>query len=123
MLCRASTAILSLLLASACAREIAFQLPSSEPLQLSIYRAGAHVEQCILQPGSSVFSQLQSLLDASTGGWERAHATFVSRVVVSGSDWSLNFLGQGMILNYTQGQYVRKVEPSTYAFLSCANGT
>lgn len=41
---------------------------------------------------------------------------------VSGSGFTLNFLGSFVVLNYSCGQFTHAVSATDYAFLTCSKG-
>jgi hypothetical protein len=62
---------------------------------------------------------IRGWLDDHQTGWEQSVVTFVPGVMICGRDFTLNFLGDGAILNYEQGQFVRSVDPDIYSILAC----
>jgi len=105
-------------LLSAC--DVALTLPETEPLSLQVHKKGSPVAECKLLPGTPNFQKLASWLSNNKTGWSPTPATYIPGVYITGSKFSINFLGTFVIVNYADGQYSHSVSPSEYEFLQCS---
>ena len=80
-------------------------------------------ETCSILPSSRQFKALSNWLAQNQTGWSSSPASYMPAVVVTGSNFSVNFLGSMVVVNYPGGQFTRKVSPNEYAFLTCNTGT
>lgn len=106
-----------------CSQNVSFSLPSEELLGVVVYENGAPIQQCEIPAGSAKQKALAHWLQQNTGDWSATPATYVPGVLVAGNDFSINFLGNSVILNYAGGQYAHKVNPNEYEYLRCLPGT
>jgi len=106
-----------------CAKPLGLVLPKDKPLTLEIYSRGASFQSCTIAPGSPQFKQLEELLAGSPDDWAPTPVTFVPSVLVTGPNFSINFLQDFAVVNYADGQFKHHMPKSAYAFLGCANGT
>ena len=120
---RVAISVLAVLALVGCAKPLTLVLPKDEPLKLEIYSHGSPIQSCTIAPGTSQFTQLEVLLDANRDNWEPTPVTFVPSVLVTGSDFSINFMQDFAVANYASGQFTHSIAKSTYAFLRCGNGT
>lgn len=102
-------------------KNITFSVPASETLGVQVYGAGRPNAQCQIISGSKEQDKLAAWLAQNKEGWKATLATYVPGVLVSGNDFSINFLGSSVILNYESGQYAHSIEPKQYEFLLCGN--
>ena len=106
-----------------CSQTIVFNVSPAETLRVSVYSKGRPVQECAIAPGSPQQQKLSAWLSKNTEAWAATPATYVPGVKVSGENFSVNFLGTGVILNYAHGQYSRSANPSEYEFLLCDGRT
>lgn len=110
---------LGVLMLCACSKDVQWALPS-ETLKLSRFEHGRPVSECSVGVGSPQYQKLSAWLASHQEGWEPTLATYVPGVYITGSNFSINFLGPSVIVNYPEGQFARATLPAEYAFLSCA---
>lgn len=102
-----------------CSRTVEFTLPNDEILEVSTSASGKFTKKCLLSEISGATARVDSWLLNHSGGWEPSPATYVPAVLIAGKTFSLNFLHESAIINYSGGQYVHSVSPIDYEFLSC----
>ncbi len=115
----------SLLLLAACEKTVTFQIPLDEDLKLTIHDTGPGIitaQECMLEAGSDEIDKIATWLNANKDDWEPSVVTFVPGVMVRGPDFTLNFLGDGAILNYEKGQFTSPSGSSFYSNLRCDEG-
>lgn len=105
-----------------CSHSIDFSLPQGSALKLSVYNHGAPVAQCVIPPGSTRFITLAKWIRDHGDGWEPSLVTYSYGTEVSGSGFTLNFLGSAVVLNYADVQFTHAASPADYAFLKCGKG-
>jgi hypothetical protein len=106
----------------ACDRTVTLQIPVDENLELEIHRydsTGSLGERCEIEAGSSEIARVADWLDGHRSGWEPSVVTYAPRVVIRGSDFTLNFIDDLTILNNDEGQFIHAVDPRIYADLKC----
>ena len=108
---------------AACSQSLDFKLPANNPLELAIYQRGSLVKTCTIAPSSSQFDQLQALLTSNQEDWESSLVTFAPSVLVTGRDFSINFLQDTIVLNHDHRQVTHQIPANSYAFLGCPDGT
>ncbi|SRR5258706_6275030 len=106
-----------------CAQTIAFTMPNTEELSVSVYVDGRPTAQCEIAPGSERHGKLTSWLAQNKQDWKASPADFAPKLLVSGKAFSINFVGSFVALNSEAGQYVHSVEPNQYEFLLCEKRT
>lgn len=117
------TIAVSSFLAAACERTVTVEIPLDENLQLEIQHLETgtiNARHCELEAGSDEVAQISSWLDENRDGWEPSVVTFAPGVMIRGSDFTLNFLGDGAILNYDEGQFTHPTDSYFYANLRCS---
>ena len=117
---RAAGIMLIIVALSASSEALELELPKT-PLELDINSGGRRVESCTIAPDSSRFNRLALLIAAHRDEWEPTPATYVPNVVVTGPDFSINFLREFVVISYAAGQFERPIAASEYDFLSCSS--
>ena len=102
-----------------CSNKLSINLLPSETLNLSTPMHGAEKSTCLIAPGTLQHKELENWLSENRGGWQSTPASYVPGTVVSGSNFSLNFVGSIAIVNYSGGQYSHPAKPADYEFLKC----
>lgn len=119
-MCMRIAALLVVAMALACCTQrLDFQLPTSQPLKLAIYKDGAPLKTCTIVPSSRQFHQLQALLASDPNGWSPSLVTFVPSVYITGNGFSVNFLESSVIFNSGHRQLAHRISKASYAFLTC----
>lgn len=106
-----------------CSQTVVFTLPATETLGVLVYSSGRPSLECNVTPGSSQQQKLAAWLSQNTEGWSATPVTYAPSLSITGSNFSINFLGGSAILNYERGQYSHPIKPNEYEFLSCSNRT
>jgi hypothetical protein len=109
--------IAAIVLGAGCSRTVQFELPKGEVLKLLVYSDGRPRAERELIPSSKEYGQLSLWLQANSKGWSPTPASYVPGVYVSGKAFSINFLKASIIINYSGGQYTKRVDPKEYEFL------
>lgn len=104
-------------------KEIAFELPPKEKLNVIVYDNGHVAAECKIEPGQEIQRKLDQWLKNNTKNWKATSATYAPSVLVSGQSFSITFIKSGGVINFSAGQYVHKIESSEYQFLNCGKGT
>ena len=66
---------------------------------------------------------LEAWLALNRHGWKASPASFVPGIVVSSERFSLNFLPNGVVVNYEAGQFTRDSGSKLAEKLSCKPAT
>lgn len=106
-----------LLLLVGCKQEADIVFPDFEVLDLYVYKNGVPVAEEKLAPGTPKHNKLKEWVNSNRTGWEMSMATYVPNVLVSGSDFSINFRSSDVVLNYKKGQYTKPIAQSNYQYL------
>ena len=109
--------ILSALFLASCKIDTDTLINVTETYNVSITENGSPVNEYILKPGTEKHAMFVSWFRNNSTGWEPTPPTFVPRIIVKGSNFSLNILGSHVILNYKEGQFVKDIKPEEYAYL------
>ncbi len=104
---------------SGCDRPIEFEMPLSEDIELEVRHEGKMPSRCTLEAESSSITRIADWLQDNQGGWERSVVSFVPGVMIRGRDFTLNFLGDGVILNFERGQFTHSIDATVYSHLKC----
>lgn len=106
-----------------CARELPLVLPPNTPVQV-IEIGGAHYT---LDPSSDAYHTLARWVSDNRSRWSWGHyyATPPARgIIVRSGGLSLQFIDSQVLAHMPEGDYIKSVPPSDYAFLKRnANGT
>ena len=114
--------VVSCALLAGCDKELSLALPA-EPVKLQRYEQGRPVEACDISPDSPQFKSLAAWISNNKDGWSSSPASYVPGVLVSGRNFSVNFLSSLVVVNYPGGQLTRKASANEAAFLNCPRGT
>ena len=106
-------------LVAGCTQDLSLTLPPDAQLKLSSHVHGSPTETCSIAHGSPQYQALEKWLNQNRGGWQTTPATYVPGKVVSGPDFTLNFIGSLVIANFAGGQYSHSIVPTDYGFLQC----
>jgi hypothetical protein len=109
-------------LLAGCEKELSLALPA-EPVMLQRYERGRPVEACEISPESPQFASLAAWISKNGDGWSSSPASYAPGVLVSGRNFSINFLSSLVVVNYPGGQLTRKASSNEAAFLNCPRGT
>lgn len=107
-----------LLLVGGCSRSISVELPA-QALTVVMYSQGKASQRCMLAPNSDKFHKLSDFMKQNASGWHKRTADYMPSLVVIGTQISLYFMDDLLVINYSGGEYSRNVAPDSYAFLSC----
>lgn len=117
---RTAAIMLTVMAMSGCSESIELELPENTSLELDIHSNGRRGESCTIAPDSFQFNRLALLIAAHREGWVPTPATYVPNVLVTGPDFSINFLRESVVISYAAGQFERPIAASDYDFLSCS---
>ena len=109
--------LLSLFFLVSCKIDLDKITERDESLTVHIYESGRPSNEYTLSQGDEKYHKLMLWIKSNKSGWSSTPATYVPRVLVSSKTFSLNFVGESAVLNYSDGQFVKKVDPSEYDFL------
>jgi hypothetical protein len=112
------SALLVLVLATACSRSISVELPA-QALTVVTYVQGKASQRCVVAPASDKFHKLADFMKQNAEGWHKRSGDYVPSLVVIGSDINMYFMNDLLVMNYNGGEYSRAVAPESYAFLAC----
>ena len=108
----------ALLLLSGCTSELDMKTIAHQPLKVSSFSGGRETGERQIASPSLEQQKLTSWLEAHRTGWKRSYITYAPRVLVSGTNFTLNIQTSGVILNIGGHQYERDASSSDFAFLS-----
>jgi hypothetical protein len=95
----------------------------SEILKLRIYEVKGVDHTVLLEPGSVEYAELIKWCRNNTHGWSPTYVTYVPHFYVSGKQFTLNFLVDGVVFNGPGGQYIKEFRPTELEFLQKMAGT
>ena len=101
-----------------CTHETTISIPDNEPLMLFNYAGASNklsAKEVVLVKDKQ--QKLNTWISNNRTGWTPTPATYVPGVLVSGKGFGINFLGNSVIISYSEGQYVKSISPSDYQFL------
>lgn len=90
---------------------------ANETLKVSVYGTGIDIKEYWLHPGDEKYNQFISWVKSNKEGWNSTPATYVPKLLVSGKSFTFNFMGAGVVVNYEDGQFTKKIDPKDYEFL------
>jgi len=112
--------VISIVLISGCSQALLLELHPTEELRLSDHtKKYSAITSCNITPESRQYKALEKWLTQNQEGWQSTPASYISGIVVSGSGFTLNFLGSAVIANYLGGQYSHAITPFDYESLKC----
>ena len=103
-------------LIAGCARQLPLALPANAPAQV-VQLGGAHYT---LDPASAGYRSLEQWVSNNRSGWSWGHyyATPPGKgVIVRAGTLELQFFDSTVLARTPQGDYMKSVPPSEYAFL------
>jgi hypothetical protein len=107
-------------LVSGCVHKPDLSSLSAQPLVIRKYLAGGQSEERRVSPPSKVHEGFAGWANKHTDGWKTTYITYAPRLLVSGTNFSLNVLESGVILNIQGRQYVRDGSAAEFGFLTDA---
>ena len=112
--------LLLLALVTACSHTVRLTLPEDESFTVRVSEkkdilTAEHEYQLI--PADPARQQLSQWFNANREGWSSTPASYLGDIVVRGRDFTLQFAGSQVIVNYRDGQYIKAISPSEYQFL------
>jgi len=107
------------LLVTGCSHTVNYTLPTTEQLKVHIYAQGRPIQECEISPTSEQYKKLSIWLNQNRADWSATPATYVPGVLISGTKFSINFIGNSTIINYEAGQYSHATTPKDYEFVRC----
>ena len=113
-------AISTLMLIGGCAQRIEFNLPYSGVVQVEAFDAGyKNSSLCDLPVESNAIRKLSAWLATHRGGWQPTLVTYAPKIHVRGSGFDMNFLSDGVVINYDRKQYIRTPSDFDTKILLC----
>jgi hypothetical protein len=123
MLKRALLLVLGAALLAGCARELPLSLPPNTPAQVTEVGGLAHK----LDPASDGYRKLERWIANNRSGWSWGHYYApppAKGIIVRCGTLELQFFDSIVLARTPQGDYMKNVSPSEYAFLTGnGNGT
>jgi hypothetical protein len=101
---------------------ITWSLPS-ETVVLSNSVAGRPDATCTIAASSDAHRRLAKWIFQNQAGWDATPVTYAPGVLVSGSNFSINFFGTSVILNIPEGQFAKTIAVSEYSYIHCPPST
>jgi hypothetical protein len=89
----------------------------NETLQVYIYGTELSVEEYLLNPGDEKYKKFISWVRNNKEGWSSTPATYVPKILISGKSFTINFMDNIVLINYADGQFTKKIDPTEYEFL------
>jgi hypothetical protein len=111
--------LLSVVLLGGCAKAIrpgAVDAMTNQRFKVEGYDGGRPVRERWIEAESPEHAKLKTWLLAHPTGWRGSYITYAPRVLVSGTNFSLNVFPDFVVLN-CQGQYVRDLSGDELGFL------
>ena len=102
-----------------CSQTIDFRIPENEVLKMSITNSGVPVTECVIKPGSVMHVLLSAWIEQNSENWKATPASYVPGIMVSGNEFAMNILGEGVIINYDGGQYSHSIKPNALERMQC----
>jgi hypothetical protein len=94
-----------------------------QPLTISVFKDGHLVSERHISPPSSDHERLASWLTQHQDGWHSSYITYAPRVLVSGTNFTMNIQHSGVVINAGGRQVVRDASDSDFQFLLHEPGT
>ena len=130
MLCAKSMniliAILMIVLISGCSTQHDLVLDTDKSIKVWVKNHSETFldgKEVVIEPGSEKYKKFESWLNSHRGEWSHSSASYATGdIVVTGDDFTFNFMGKGVVLNYRDQsneakQLVRDVFLESYDFL------
>jgi len=115
--------VLGAALLAGCARELPLALPPNTPAQVMEVGGPAHK----LDPASDGYRTLERWIANNRSGWSWGHYYTpppAKGIIVRSGTLELQFFDSTVLVRTPQGDYMKNVSPSEYAFLTGnGNGT
>jgi len=117
-------AITSMLLTSCTTNmDIKSILNSGEHLDVYIYENGEIQNKYQLLPNNIKFKKMINLGLLNKNGWNTTYGAYAPFILVRGTNFSINFQYNRVILNCSKGQYIKSISPDEYQFLLNRNSS
>jgi|SRR6266705_6025024 len=104
-------------------RETEFVSLVQQPITISVFKDGRLVSERRVLPPSNEHERLASWLAKHQSGWHSSFITYAPGVLVSGTNFTMNVLHSGVIINATGTQFVHDADDSDFQFLLHKPGT
>jgi hypothetical protein len=104
-------------LLTGCGGEVDLSSMGAQPLTITRYKNGAANEELRVLPPSGVHEGLTAWAAQHTKGWKRSYVSYAPGILVRGTNFSLNILPSGVVLNFGGKQYVRDGGAGDFGFL------
>lgn len=109
--------LLSLLLLVSCKIDTEKITERHESLKVFIYEYGRPSYEYTLSQSDEKYHKLMLWIKNNQYGWSPTPATYVPRVLISSKTFSVNFIGESVVINYADGQFIKKVDQNEYEFI------
>jgi hypothetical protein len=100
-----------------CGGEVDFSSIANQPLTIQTYQNGVPSEEGRVLPPSKVHEGLVAWAAQHKEGWKRSYVSYAPGTLVAGTNFSLNILPSGVVLNFGGKQYVRDGGAGDFGFL------
>ncbi|MBI1424772.1 MAG: hypothetical protein GC149_15105 [Gammaproteobacteria bacterium] len=100
-----------------CTIDTAKFIDPNETLQVYIYGTELNTEEYLLNPGGEKYNKFISWVRNNKEGWSSTPASYVPGILVSGKSFTMNFMDNTVLVNYADGQFTKKIDPTEYEFL------
>ena len=109
--------ILFAIFISACSANFDDAFEKTNEFSVQVYESGKTIREYKITRGSIKFSKLETWARNNEWGWNSTPATYAPGIVVVGGGFIINFVGDSVVINNSDGQYYKEIDPRDYAFL------
>lgn len=90
---------------------------SNESIKINTFNNGTQTNEYSLNQSDGKYIKFISWVNANKQGWEPTLVTYAPSLLVSGKNFSFNFMGGDVVVNCESGQFAKKIQPEEYEFL------
>jgi len=113
----ASILIIAPVLIAGCTSQLNLRAIADQPLKVTAFSGGRETLTKDIESPSSEQEKLATWLEAHRRGWKRSYITYAPKLLVSGTNFTLNIHTNGLILNLGKAQYEREASMADFMFL------
>jgi hypothetical protein len=117
MIPRLAMLVLLSLLCS-CGGEVDLSSVGTQPLTITKYQKGSPVKELRVSPPGKVYDELAAWATEHKKGWKTSYVSYAPGILVRGTNFRLNVLPSGVVLNIGGRQYERDRSVGEFGFLS-----
>ena len=112
-------AISILMLIAGCTQRIEFTFPSKGIVKVEAFDGGRPIASCDVSVESDAMRRFSAWLTTHRDGWQPTLVTYAPKIHIRGSGFDINFLSDGVVINFDRKQYIRTVSDFDTKILLC----